>query len=125
MVSAASACATSCARSPSKSTTATRAPSRANRSHTACPMPDAPPVTTATRPPSSADMSLLVSCRVLDELGDSGRHGFPTGREMLGGPEARCGLVALQHLAGDGDLVDLRRPIGDAQHLGLDEHVGK
>src|SRR5688572_28239504 len=37
-------------------------------------------------------------------------------REELPGPQVLLGPVALEHLPGDGDLVDLGRPVGDAHH---------
>src|SRR5262249_19622203 len=54
-----SAAATSSAPSPLMSTTATRAPSRANARQVAAPMPLAPPVTTTTLPTNRPEPSLI------------------------------------------------------------------
>src|SRR6202034_1440524 len=98
---------------PSTSATTTAAASRSARARqSARPMPLAPPVTTATFPLMS--MSVAPCRGPSGEVGVGGEQAgvllarlLALGGDVLGRPQAGVRLVALEHVAGHGDLVHL------------------
>src|SRR5690349_16191112 len=117
--------ATCAAPAPSRSATTTpAAPWAARARHRARPIPLAPPVTTATEP--SGRISAPPRLGGGGPVGPGGqvRIGgdlvgellpglLALGGQVLGRPRALVRLVALEHVAGHGDLVHLVHPVGD------------
>src|ERR1700734_1855638 len=104
---------------PSTSATTTAAAAWSARARqSARPMPLAPPVTTATFPLMSISVAPCRCSRgVVGPRGEIGVCGeqagillaglFGLGRNVLGRPQAGLRLIALEHVAGHGDLVHL------------------
>src|SRR5215470_6968567 len=115
--------ATCAAPAPSRSATTTPAASCAARARaSARPMPLAPPLTTATEPAGRMSAPPRLSGPVgpggqVRVGGDLLRELLPgllaLGGQVLGRPGALVRVVALEHVAGHGDLVHFVDPVGD------------
>ena len=93
---------------------------RRTRCSSGSPFPGSPCVVHPCREPLEVDHRFPTSCSRCSANFACGRLHLL--RDPLGGPDVVARLVVAEHLAGDGDLVDLGRPVGEAHHRGAVDH---